>query len=443
MRIASTGDSAIITAAEVNWGRNRFKITLNNGPNTRRREAAEGYPIDDPGDLRDFLRKVDYAATCLKRLLQAAHDSWFARPTHMLTDEEVQAEYDAEHDVEEEGDPESEYIESAEAAALNDGMMLAAITGNGPLATYLIQKGAADARGPGGETALMAAAQAGHLGVVRLLIERLRMTIPNFVNAKNEAGETALHAASQRHAEAVVTMLIEAGASVDLVNRDGDTPLLLAAEAGSASVVSLLLENGACVDSMNRKCHTVLSRVALRSGAGVLEHTEWQRMAVSLIENKGASLAQLLSHSEETVRHHGISFCRDSISAASMAAQAAMMMPLLEADAPTVRAATLEALQNVNLRMLVRRSTTIVRMLVRLNRSYTGVLHPLRAYLFPAVASQRAFVTRRAFITAIAGRREDTNVRVQEAANKCVGKHFNLSEIGADVLVAAALSRDD
>ena len=63
--------------------------------------------------------------------------------------------------------------------------------------------------------------------------------------------------------------------------------------------------------------------------------------------------------------------------------------------------------------------------------------------LFPAVASQRAFVTRRAFITAIAGRREDTDVRVQEAANKCVGKHFNLSEIGADVLVAAALSRDD
>ena len=93
------------------------------------------------------------------------------------------------------------------------------------------------------QTALSWAADRGHQGVVKLLLEKGAA-----VDLKNSDGETALCLAAYGGHEAVVKMLLEKGAAVDLNNSDGETALSLAAGRGHEAVVKLLLEQEASVD---------------------------------------------------------------------------------------------------------------------------------------------------------------------------------------------------
>ena len=84
-------------------------------------------------------------------------------------------------------------------------------------------------------TALIIAAQKGHLAVARLLLEKGAS-----VDAADKDGNTALIWASMEGREAVVKLLIEKGASVDKANKKGKTAQEIAARMGHHSVVRLL-----------------------------------------------------------------------------------------------------------------------------------------------------------------------------------------------------------
>jgi ankyrin repeat protein len=85
---------------------------------------------------------------------------------------------------------------------------------------------------------LAMAAWNGHLGVVRLLIERGAN-----VNATGARGRRALTYAAQRgHAE-VVALLLREGANANFIRYNGATPLMLACTNGHLGVVKVLVQH--------------------------------------------------------------------------------------------------------------------------------------------------------------------------------------------------------
>eukprot|EP00095_Tigriopus_kingsejongensis_P010708 maker-scaffold179_size282488-snap-gene-1.25 protein:Tk10708 transcript:maker-scaffold179_size282488-snap-gene-1.25-mRNA-1 annotation:"ankyrin repeat and kh domain-containing protein 1" len=93
-------------------------------------------------------------------------------------------------------------------------------------------------------TPLMEAASAGHLDIVKLLINHSAD-----VNAQSQSGNTPLmHACAGGH-EAVVKALLEAGANVEDHNENGHTPLMEAASAGHVGVAKILLKFGAGINT--------------------------------------------------------------------------------------------------------------------------------------------------------------------------------------------------
>eukprot|EP00094_Tigriopus_californicus_P009181 TCALIF_08851-PA protein Name:"Similar to Ankrd17 Ankyrin repeat domain-containing protein 17 (Mus musculus)" AED:0.38 eAED:0.38 QI:0/0.53/0.37/0.75/1/1/16/0/2553 len=93
-------------------------------------------------------------------------------------------------------------------------------------------------------TPLMEAASAGHLDIVKLLINHGAN-----VNAQSQSGNTPLmHACAGGH-EAVVKALLDAGANVEDHNENGHTPLMEAASAGHVKVARILLSFGAGINT--------------------------------------------------------------------------------------------------------------------------------------------------------------------------------------------------
>jgi ankyrin repeat protein len=87
-------------------------------------------------------------------------------------------------------------------------------------------------------TPLVVAAQEGHVGVVRLLLERGAE-----VNAAGLYGYTALHEAAGGGHEEVVNVLLSSGADSSMKNRFGSTALMCAAGRGHVGVVKQLLQH--------------------------------------------------------------------------------------------------------------------------------------------------------------------------------------------------------
>lgn len=86
-------------------------------------------------------------------------------------------------------------------------------------------------------TALIVAAQGGHLAVVTLLVEAGANT-----EERDSDGHTPIHLSSHRGYSNVMEVLLEAGAKVDGRLPDGATPLYLACETGRRRAVRLLLD---------------------------------------------------------------------------------------------------------------------------------------------------------------------------------------------------------
>ncbi len=91
-----------------------------------------------------------------------------------------------------------------------------------------------------GTTALMTAAGAGHLDVVKTLILHNAQ-----VNSVNFTGDTPLHFAVRHNHPEIAAVLLERGASVDARNKEGVTPLMIACWSGFDKLVQSLLAAGA------------------------------------------------------------------------------------------------------------------------------------------------------------------------------------------------------
>jgi hypothetical protein len=122
----------------------------------------------------------------------------------------------------------------------------AALEGNRDAVAFLLDHGRdVNERAANGYTALHAAAYAGHLDIVELLVER-RAAIDDQQNGEAIA---ALHAAAETNRPAIVAYLLAQGAAVDPVQAGGWTPIMRATFKGHAEIVKLLRSyGGQCLD---------------------------------------------------------------------------------------------------------------------------------------------------------------------------------------------------
>ncbi|XP_046405893.1 uncharacterized protein LOC124170897 isoform X3 [Ischnura elegans] len=136
-------------------------------------------------------------------------------------------------------------------------------------------------------TPLMEASSAGHVEVVRLLINH-----GADVNAQSSSGNTPLMYACAGGHEEVVRVLLSANAKVEDHNENGHTPLMEAASAGHVGVAKILLEHGAGINTHSNefkesaltlacyKGHLDMVRFLLEAGADQEHKTDEMHTAL-------------------------------------------------------------------------------------------------------------------------------------------------------------------
>ena len=110
-------------------------------------------------------------------------------------------------------------------------------------------------------TPLHAATDAGHVDMVRLLLDRGAN-----VGAKLRNGQTALHAAASKGRADLIALLLDRGAQVNAPDRTRATPLHHAVQGYSSDVpghVTVLIERGAAVDARDEEGRTPLHHAAM------------------------------------------------------------------------------------------------------------------------------------------------------------------------------------
>ena len=140
---------------------------------------------------------------------------------------------------------------------------------------FLESKMPPDTRSEEGLTALMIAADAGHVEVIKALVKGKA----DIDATSSKDGFTALHLAASQGDLETCRLLIDAGASLGLSSNDGTTPLMIAVKS-SYDVVELFLERGAPVNSQNQLGETALMMTT---------RNDYYELAQLLIDN-GADL---------------------------------------------------------------------------------------------------------------------------------------------------------
>ena len=113
----------------------------------------------------------------------------------------------------------------------------------------------------GGRSPLMFAASAGHMAIVRLLVERGANldAATDFDDADADVGgDTALHLAAFHGRSDIVDVLLKNGANPDMSMRNGRTPLIIGCEQGHSDVVRLLLQRRCFVHAVTNSGKTAL-----------------------------------------------------------------------------------------------------------------------------------------------------------------------------------------
>lgn len=119
------------------------------------------------------------------------------------------------------------------------------------------------------QTALMRAAQRGHVKIAKLLLNHGAS-----VDIKDRAGETALFKACDHGRFHAAKLLLENGAHANLANQRGITPLMAAARKGRLKIVLLLAKQGADVNARNhegKNAADLAVQAGYSSTAGVLK----------------------------------------------------------------------------------------------------------------------------------------------------------------------------
>lgn len=228
---------------------------------------------------------------------------------------------------------------------VNYSLMDVAYKGKTDSVLYWLQSGAeVDARNAGSqETALMYAAQQGHLDIVKILLEN--GADPNLEPRNNEEAliravatgqqkvaeelirygaklqqtgnldKTPLHYAAGYGFYYIVDMLIYYGAEIDNTARNNVTPLLLCISAGYPSVAELLIRNGADLNIANNQGMSPLMLAAhynmvklvkllLKKGARINAESEENNTALSMaIRSGNPEIADTLIRAGANVNH--------------------------------------------------------------------------------------------------------------------------------------------
>lgn len=146
-------------------------------------------------------------------------------------------------------------------------LALAAQEGHYGIVKVLLQNGArVSARSDGGCTALIMAAIHGHAQVAQLLIES-----GADVDARDCNGVTSVYSAALKGHPKIVKLLIEAGAGVNISASDGCMPLHPSSKDGHLAVVRLLVEAGALLDVKNGDGGAPMHMAADQGHHGVVE----------------------------------------------------------------------------------------------------------------------------------------------------------------------------
>ncbi len=109
-----------------------------------------------------------------------------------------------------------------------------------------------NSRNARGKPALLFAAQAGNIAVMRFLLEK--NANPDLI--EKATGKTALIAAAERGDSGMIHMLLEFKADPEHQDRQGETALIKAARIGDPSSVSALLGAGLNVNATDYAGHT-------------------------------------------------------------------------------------------------------------------------------------------------------------------------------------------
>lgn len=120
-----------------------------------------------------------------------------------------------------------------------------------------------EGEGDDGTTALTVAAFLGHVGVVRLLLDR-----GADVDRPNKHGSRPLAAAARNAKAQVITMLLRAGASLTAEGA-GATTAFMEATSGSPHAVRAFLAHGVDVNAVSSKGYTALQCAAINSTHGL------------------------------------------------------------------------------------------------------------------------------------------------------------------------------
>ena len=145
-----------------------------------------------------------------------------------------------------------------------------------------------------GYSALMYAAEKGHLGIVTTLVQ----AGANVDRQGIEVGHTALNLATiSRHTQ-IVRSLLEAGADPDLTTHSGYTPLHIAA-ARDADIVNLLIDHGANVHIFDNEGHSALTEAARNGLEDIVESLLEKGVDVNALSpNGGRDYSPLMCASE-------------------------------------------------------------------------------------------------------------------------------------------------
>lgn len=137
-------------------------------------------------------------------------------------------------------------------------------------------------------TALHAAAQKGHLEIVKHIIENKLLDI----DCRGWCGSTPLHLAVQEGMYPTVCYLLQQGASITVTDSLGRTALHLAVWADNAELCSALLRAGADVNAyMNGGIAPIHLALRYRRVASIDPLVEY-KAAISLLTDAGYSVAQ-------------------------------------------------------------------------------------------------------------------------------------------------------
>ena len=182
-------------------------------------------------------------------------------------------------------------VTNSEESELHDAwnIILAARRGDIAEIEALIDEGFKGTWSKLGVSPLVAAVEAGHGVIVKVLI-RLGLQLDQPLHQ----GKTALAVAASNGMEDLVPLLIEAGAEINLADDNGVTPLMLAAKHGKLCIVKMFLSRpDLMVDQVDFSGKSALAHAAASGNVQVAEVLLNHRANLNVQDQKGDTILSL------------------------------------------------------------------------------------------------------------------------------------------------------